>query len=63
MCDECGVSNLFADPLGVTDDVFGVFLGVTDGVFHGNVTWKVGLPGDFVVTDLNFLRRCSERNI
>ena len=47
----------------MTDDVFGVFLGVTDGVFHGDVTWKVGLPGDFVVTDLYFFCRCSIRNI
>ena len=55
--------NLFDDPLGVTDHVLGVFLCITDGVFHGDATWKFGPPGDFVVTALYFFRRCSERNI
>ena len=57
------MSNLFDYPLGVTDDVLGVFLGVTDDVFHGDATWKFGPPGDFVVTALYFFRRCSEINI
>ena len=46
--------QFFNDPLGVADGILGVFLGVTDDVFHGDVTWKVGPPGEFVVTDLYF---------
>ena len=56
------MSNLFADLLGVPENDFGVFLGVTDRVFNGDITFKVGLPGDFV-KDLYFFRRCSEQNI